>query len=738
MGIHRVLGLFTCVMIVIESLDSVKTDETGPSPFRSALFNRDKKGFSEKRSPSSDSLANLRELLSLLYNKRKGKNVPTDGKGPTELHKGAGLQKTLESDVIRMVDHHGRNAFREADKENPLTSQTAEDLLEEDTHDIHPRPVQPARGGGSSRRSFLRGEHLLWTKGTIPYVINGNVGEECRKEILASVELFHNNTCIHWEPYLGGGGDHVEFFTGGMSSSYVGNIQVSKYGHLYKPKLSSQPISIDSRHCTLHVVLHEMSHTVGMTHEQSRSDRDRYVTVHWEHVLGGEGNQNLAKEDTENHDVPYDYSSLMHYSAFAFSKDKEKTLEYKNTDYEFLGLRENILSFYDIEDITKAYKCAHACNETECRNAGYMDMTCSCRCPDYLQGPTCEEVVTGGCGGVIELEGPTDQLTISSPGYPQPYPAGGNCVWLVKAPRGYSLELTSQEFSLPDNSLNRCSHWLEVRAMLIGQPGPLYCGDSLPVITTKSGPESHLLLLRFDSSNQFVDTGKGFNLTVKTKIDFSQSTDSTDSPLSDDAINHCELDPNWCYNGGTCVFNKGEVSCSCLDGFSGDFCEHSEHLKEMSETPDKEFPDKGIYSCDPSTACQIRPTSAEYTWTVKEQGLVVTPQSRGAQAGFTVPFRITESRDMCLEFTLRRRDPDRPCGELKVMKHVTGADFGYGGYQYDLPLYTGGCEGTARVHSATISPFVGESITVSFTATVAEDGDFNMVIENISITEGIC
>lgn len=647
-------------------------------------------------------------------------------------------------DLVRMVDHRGRKTFREADTENPRTSQTAEDLLEEDTHDVHHKPIQ-TKVTVNNRRSFLKGESLLWTNGTIPFKLNKNVDNACREEIFRAIAVFHDNTCIKWEPYSGSGKDHVEFFTGGISSSYVGNIKVSKNGHLYKPELTSQPISIDSHHCTLHVILHEMGHTVGMTHEQSRSDRDQYVTVRWEHVLEGEGNQNMAKEDTENHNIPYDYSSLMHYSAYAFSKDGEKTLEYKNADYEFLGLMENTLSFYDIEDITEAYGCTGGCEGEECLNAGYFDHTCSCRCPDYLQGPTCEKVRTEKCGGVVTLQDENDQHSITSPNYPSSYHVGQNCVWLVKAPKGYSIELASEDFDLPDNSLNRCYHWLEIRFDLIGQAGPLYCGDSLPVMETSSGGESHLLLLRLDSTNQFVDSGKGFNLTVRVKSGPNQSNGlvtntSEDSAFLGHVMNHCESDPSWCYNDGTCVFPNGEVSCLCPDGYSGEFCEHFKHSKEATDKSTQFFAVQGTYFCHPSIACSIINLYKDFTWRMEEQILVVSPQTgqKGSQAGFTIPFKVTENRDMCLTICFRRLRSGVPCGVLEVTKHVEGTDYGYGGYQYDMPLYRGGCNEGGKIVSSTISSFIGETTSVTLNASLDEDGDFNIAIESISINEGHC
>jgi hypothetical protein len=758
------LGIFTFIVIFCEYAHLMEQDEASHTLLHNLLVKQENGGLPKKnRKDSPDFLAKIKELL-IKYAKEKNAKYPSnfrkeetnaETKTTPESYSrepqsafdarkilgNNGVLKSTETGnfLMRMVDHRGGKTFKAVDAVNPKTSKVAEDLLEEDTHDYHPKPIQ-GKPGAENRRSFLEGENRLWTNGMIPYKINENVDLKCQEEILAAIAVFHNNTCVRWKPYSNDSDeDHVEFFMSGISSSYVGNIEVTKYGHLYEPELTSQPITIESSHCTLHVVLHEMAHTLGMTHEQSRSDRDGYVTVYWEHVLRGKENQNLAKEETNNQNIPYDYSSLMHYSIFAFSKDGEKTLEYRDTDYEFLGLQENSLSFYDIEDITKAYKCAKSCPDLECLNAGFVDHTCSCRCPDYLQGERCEDV-TSSCGGIVELQSEDDHRTILSPNYPELYSLGESCMWLVRAPQGMQIELTSNDFDLPDNSLGRCRHWLEIRSISVGQPGPLYCGNSFSLIETPSGSESQLLLLKFDSSYRFTESGRGFNLTVTAKLDpnrLVQEDSSLASFQSSAVTNYCDKHPDWCYNGGTCVFDDGDVSCICPDQFSGASCEHSKNAVETTtQRPD----DLGTYLCEPSKECTVVESNGEFRWEIVNDLLTVVPQSgsKGDEAQFNIPLKIVENREMCLRFVVRPLDTSEACSVLEVTYLVEGTD-SHGSYQYDMTVHREACGGSEEEFKYDIWTFDGETTTISFKTILQENSNFfNVAIERISVNDGIC
>jgi len=61
-----------------------------------------------------------------------------------------------------------------------------------------------------------------------------------------------------------------------------------------------------------------MGHAIGFNHEQTRPNRDGYVYIRRENIQQGlEYNfMKYSPSQQNDYDVPYDYSSVMHYSQY--------------------------------------------------------------------------------------------------------------------------------------------------------------------------------------------------------------------------------------------------------------------------------------------------------------------------------------------------------------------------------------------------------------------------------------
>ncbi|XP_046819695.1 zinc metalloproteinase nas-4-like [Vespa crabro] len=212
-------------------------------------------------------------------------------------------------------------------------------------------------------RNGLKAENARWPNGIIPYMISPYFDERQRKLIHDAMEEYRKYTCIKFKPYIGEESDYIRI-TAGTTGCWS---SVGKIG-------GRQDVNLQVPGCVTKIgtVIHELMHAVGFFHEQSRYERDEYVTIKWNNIMNGhESNfEKASREITDAFGVGYDYGSVMHYSAYAFSKNGEPTIVPKEpggllgligeifqgkTKVE-LGQREG-LSKRDIQKIRKMYHC---------------------------------------------------------------------------------------------------------------------------------------------------------------------------------------------------------------------------------------------------------------------------------------------------------------------------------------------------------------------------------------------
>jgi hypothetical protein len=152
-----------------------------------------------------------------------------------------------------------------------------------------------------------------WPNGQVPFEPLDE-SSPIRSITKAAMDEISRQTTVNFVPREAGHADYIVFEPAAFCSSRVGRTGGRQVVHL----------SADS---SLGNVLHELCHVVGLWHEQSRKDRDAYVKVRWENILGGY-EHNFRQQVSDGDDVgPYDFGSIMHYPPNAFSRNGDATLE---------------------------------------------------------------------------------------------------------------------------------------------------------------------------------------------------------------------------------------------------------------------------------------------------------------------------------------------------------------------------------------------------------------------------
>lgn len=158
------------------------------------------------------------------------------------------------------------------------------------------------------------------------------------------------------------------------------------------------------------IVEHEILHALGFFHEQSRYDRDDFLTIQFQNILEGlhwieflneclfffinNGHQPLTDNSMQpenirfiqvcffcvcvhvgrefnfekvpkilstDNGVPYDYLSVMHYGKNAFSNGNGSTIVTKDPKFQDIIGQTYGMSPKDILELNRLYKCSECC-----------------------------------------------------------------------------------------------------------------------------------------------------------------------------------------------------------------------------------------------------------------------------------------------------------------------------------------------------------------------------------------
>lgn len=178
----------------------------------------------------------------------------------------------------------------------------------------------------------IKGEQFRWRDKRVHYEISPDLPDVER--VTAAIAHWEEKTQFRFFHHAGEP-NCVVFRPGDGCSSSVGMIGGVQY------------ITLGAG-CTKGNVIHEIGHTVGLWHEQSRADRDANIEIVWQNI------DPLYRHNFEQHvedgiDLGnYDFRSIMHYPANAFAIDPASPTIKPKVPGVAIGQREG-LSQLDIE-----------------------------------------------------------------------------------------------------------------------------------------------------------------------------------------------------------------------------------------------------------------------------------------------------------------------------------------------------------------------------------------------------
>jgi hypothetical protein len=155
-------------------------------------------------------------------------------------------------------------------------------------------PAQPAYQG----RSLWNAN--LWSGGVVPYEFDANATPAQQGAMRQAMDALEAVAYVHFVARAGQG-DYLHIQNDSGNYSYVGEIGGGQTVGIYNWNYR-------------YIMCHELMHALGVWHEQSRPDRDQFITVNYGNIQAGWGSQYDVQGGATPQGV-YDFDSVMHYGA---------------------------------------------------------------------------------------------------------------------------------------------------------------------------------------------------------------------------------------------------------------------------------------------------------------------------------------------------------------------------------------------------------------------------------------
>lgn len=179
-------------------------------------------------------------------------------------------------------------------------------------HNESPRPAPQAM-------ILLKLGGFRWAESVVPFQFAATLPPKSQLAILDAMQAWEKVTKIRFVEISQNNADKYSDY---LLFTPTDNLKCSSYvGRQGGPQ-----IILLGPNCATMNVAHELGHALGLWHEQSRNDRDQYINILWENI-DEDYRYNFNQHINDGEDFGnYDYQSIMHYTAYAFSKNGQPTI----------------------------------------------------------------------------------------------------------------------------------------------------------------------------------------------------------------------------------------------------------------------------------------------------------------------------------------------------------------------------------------------------------------------------
>lgn len=304
------------------------------------------------------------------------------------------VNRRLLQEMKKLAKEIRRNAAIKAGKPDP--GETASDSIIFDDVIYNLNQLKDMKGKEKrDKRQVGWWSYVLWPEARVHWTYSSSIASESLTAFRESIADYEAKTCLRFTEYAPGSSlpsDYIELQSESGCWSYIGY-----RGQGGGKQLLNLQGWVNGYGCALKgIAIHELKHALGWFHEHTRADRDSYVQINLGNVLSGY-ESNFNKQDYSLADgTPYDYDSIMHYGAYSFSSNGQKTIE----SPQAIGQRDGFSSS-DLCGLNKMYNC-DVCDSTNpcdpkasCTNTETCPLySCACNPGYFGDGFTCTPVPT--------------------------------------------------------------------------------------------------------------------------------------------------------------------------------------------------------------------------------------------------------------------------------------------------------------------------------------------------------